>query len=156
MQCYFPPSLPFPWVLFVLLAVALWLGEGFSCLWVSRGDSIPCGISAAFGNPACSSPTGLFAEQQRNCQPAGLLMRPKISAWTQPGAKNRARGCTITTSLFFTLKSHCSLGRDPGFALQLPALLAHVRYFPLAPVLASLHGWRHHQHLECSDKLTSS
>lgn len=28
-QCYFPPTLPFPWVLFVLLAVALGLWGGF-------------------------------------------------------------------------------------------------------------------------------
>lgn len=28
-QCYFPPSLPFPWVLFVLLAVSLGLWGGF-------------------------------------------------------------------------------------------------------------------------------
>lgn len=136
---FHPPSLSLGFCLYFWQC--LWgCGEGFSSLWVCRGDSIPCGISAAFGNPALSRLTGLFAKQQRNYCPAELLMHPKNSVWTQSDAKNRVRGCTITTSLIFTPKARSFWGRGPGVWSADPALLAHVRYSPLAPVLASLHG----------------
>lgn len=127
---FHPPSLSLGFCLYFWR----WLcgcGEGFSCLWVCRGDSIPCGIGTAFGKPACSSLTGLSAEQQRNCHPAGLLMHPMNSVWTQRGAKNRVRGCTIT-SLFFTPKSHCSRGRDPGVWSAAPSTAGPCEIFPIS------------------------
>lgn len=76
--------------------------------------------------------TGLFAKQQRNYRPAGLLVHPKKSVWTQRDTKHRERGCTITTSPFFTLKAHSSWGRGPGVWAADPSAAGPCEIFPVS------------------------
>lgn len=65
--CFPPPSLSLGFCLYFWQ----WLwgcGEGFSCPWVCRGDSFPCGISAAFGNPA--QPAAVSRSHRAVCKTA--------------------------------------------------------------------------------------
>ena len=88
-QCYFPPSRPFPRVLFVLLALPLGLGGGFRLLMGPYGGTVRCAGSAPLSDtqPSPQQPAhlmGPFAKQHRNYHPAELLMHPKEAPW-RPG-----------------------------------------------------------------------
>lgn len=147
---YFPSSLPFLWILFVLFALPLGLWGGFCPLMGPYGGTV-CRVGSVQlleRQPSPQQParlTGLFAKHQRNRHPAELLTRPKEAQWglgvMQVPERERQGGWLIPTSPFFTLKVHSSWGRGPvRFGPLIPALLDHGGYFPLAPVSARLQG----------------
>lgn len=120
-QRYFPSSLPFLWILFVLLALPLGLWGGFCPLMGPYGGTV-CHVGSVQlleRQPSPQQParfTGLFAKQQRNCHPAELLTRPEEAQWglgVMQVPEREARGLDDPHKLIFHPKSPFLLGQRP-------------------------------------------